>query len=72
VAKALDSSGEYLFTERESSAAIKYEDPVKMQLLEYIRNMDDHDQSVEIRGAIKILNSLALQTAKGTKKENTG
>jgi hypothetical protein len=59
-------------TGQESSAAIKYEDPVKMQLLEYIRNTDDHDESVEIRGAIKILNSLALQIAKGIKKENTG
>jgi len=43
-----------------------------MQLLEYIEKIDDHDQLVEIRGAIKILNSLALQTYKETKKENMG
>jgi transcriptional regulator with XRE-family HTH domain len=72
VAKALDTSVEYLLTGQQSPSTKKYEDPVKMQLLEYIENIDDHDQLVEIRGAVKILNSLALQTSKGAKKENTG
>ena len=62
IAKVFDTSMEYLMTGKEPQVKEVIEDPVKKELIDYIKDID-HDFAVEIRAMIKTMHLMTLKKA---------
>lgn len=60
IAKVFDTTVEYLMTGKEPEVKEVIDDPVKKELIDYIKELD-HDSAVEIRAMIKTMQLMTLK-----------
>ncbi len=60
MAEALGTSAEFLMTGKEPEVKEVIDDPVKRELIDYIKELD-HDSVIEIRAMIKTMQLMTLK-----------